>query len=125
MKKTKTINIAAIKINPDGSQTQTDRTFTRKEVLRITGIPSSTLAKRENLLREICPEFEKVKGSQIYTVTDIWILLFMRDFISEKTKEVNPTYAIQLFKNHMTSCGLPLEKLREFKQQVKSGEIEL
>lgn len=125
MRKPKTINIAAIRINTDGSEQQVERTFTRKEVLKITGIPSSTLAKRENLLREICPEFEKKKGSQIYTVTDIWILLFMRDFISEKSEEVNPTYALQLFKNHMTSCGLPLEKLKEFKQQVKSGVIQL
>lgn len=126
----KTINISAFRIDLNtGQETQLERDFTRDEVLRITGISPSTLNRRERLLRQLCPEFTKPKYGQIYTLMDVWILIYARDFIQEfacKDNPENPNWVlgVSAFTESLPR-GIPLNLYQQFKEQIKKGEIEL
>jgi hypothetical protein len=126
----KPINISAFRISLAGEQTQIERDFTRDDVLRITGISSSTLVRREHLLRRFCPEFTKPRYGQIYALMDLWILIYARDFINEFACKDNPenpnwVYGVSAFSDSLQNHGIPLNLYQEFKTKVQKGEIEL
>ena len=127
----KPINISAFKIDLNtGESTQLERDFTRDDVLRITGISSSTLVRRERILRQLCPEFTKPRYGQIYSLLDLWILIYARDFINEFACKDNPgnpnwVYGVSSFSDSLQNPGIPLNLYQEFKIKVQKGEIEL
>lgn len=129
---TKTVNISAFKIDLNtGQETQLERDFTRDEVLRITGISSSTLNRRESRLRAIpVPEFQKERYGHTYTLMDLWILIYMRDYLNDLAYQHNPespnwVYAIAVFTESMSKHGIPLNLYQQFKAKIQTGEIEL
>lgn len=122
----KTINISAYKIDADGNLTQIEKSYTRKEVLQLTKYKSATLSRHEKILWKYCPEYEHEKR-KMYSLSDIWILIYIRSFL-ENIKEMenyNDSQAIEKLIRHLEYEGIPTEKLIEFKEKIKTGNISL